>query len=123
MGVELLAQKRALELFNLDPAKWGVNVQPYSGSPANFAVYTGIVQPHGRIMGSSLPRLRSPPPASSLSLCPTRWIQLLVVLTMMPWKNLLVSSSPASSLPVSAATLATLTTRGSRRLLTRMGAG
>merc|ERR1712106_1287065 len=53
--VELLAQKRALELFNLDPAKWGVNVQPYSGSPANFAVYTGIVQPHGRIMGLDLP--------------------------------------------------------------------
>merc|ERR1712142_978647 len=53
--VELLAQKRALALFNLDPEKWGVNVQPYSGSPANFAVYTGIIQPHGRIMGLDLP--------------------------------------------------------------------
>merc|ERR1712002_1197136 len=53
--VELLAQKRALALFGLDPAKWGVNVQPYSGSPANFAVYTGIIQPHGRIMGLDLP--------------------------------------------------------------------
>jgi len=53
--VEVLAQKRALALFGLDPAKWGVNVQPYSGSPANFAVYTGIVQPHGRIMGLDLP--------------------------------------------------------------------
>merc|ERR1719278_1136510 len=53
--VELLAQKRALALFGLDPSKWGVNVQPYSGSPANFAVYTGIIQPHGRIMGLDLP--------------------------------------------------------------------
>merc|ERR1719365_224818 len=53
--VERLAQKRALELFKLDPEEWGVNVQPYSGSPANFAVYTAIVEPHGRIMGLDLP--------------------------------------------------------------------
>ncbi|XP_057323981.1 serine hydroxymethyltransferase [Microplitis mediator] len=53
--VELLAQKRALEAFNLDPEKWGCNVQPYSGSPANFAVYTGLIEPHGRIMGLDLP--------------------------------------------------------------------
>jgi len=53
--IELLAQKRALELYNLDPELWGVNVQPYSGSPANFAVYTAIVEPHGRIMGLDLP--------------------------------------------------------------------
>lgn len=26
-----------------------------SGSPANFAVYTGVVEPHGRIMGLDLP--------------------------------------------------------------------
>lgn len=49
--IELLCQKRALEAFNLDPQEWGVNVQPYSGSPANFAVYTALVEPHGRIMG------------------------------------------------------------------------
>ncbi|XP_067931266.1 serine hydroxymethyltransferase, cytosolic-like [Watersipora subatra] len=53
--LELLCQKRALETFKLDPSEWGVNVQPYSGSPANFAVYTAIVEPHGRIMGLDLP--------------------------------------------------------------------
>ena len=36
--VEELCQKRALAAYRLDGAQWGVNVQPYSGSPANFAV-------------------------------------------------------------------------------------
>lgn len=53
--IEVLAQKRSLSAFNLDPEKWGVNVQPYSGSPANFAVYTALAEPHGRIMGLDLP--------------------------------------------------------------------
>lgn len=53
--VEMLCQKRALEAYGLDPEKWGVNVQPYSGSPANFAVYTGLLKPHDRIMGLDLP--------------------------------------------------------------------
>ncbi|KAK3577706.1 hypothetical protein CHS0354_032699 [Potamilus streckersoni] len=53
--VERLCQKRALEAFRLSSANWGVNVQPYSGSPANFAVYTGLLQPHDRIMGLDLP--------------------------------------------------------------------
>eukprot|EP01100_Stratorugosa_tubuloviscum_P008856 TRINITY_DN36_c0_g1_i1.p1 TRINITY_DN36_c0_g1~~TRINITY_DN36_c0_g1_i1.p1 ORF type:complete len:512 (+),score=243.50 TRINITY_DN36_c0_g1_i1:56-1591(+) len=52
---ERLCQKRALEVFKLDPEHWGVNVQPLSGSPANFAAYTGVLQPHDRIMGLDLP--------------------------------------------------------------------
>lgn len=53
--VETLCQTRALEAYGLDPEKWGVNVQPYSGSPANFAVYTALLNPHDRIMGLDLP--------------------------------------------------------------------
>jgi glycine hydroxymethyltransferase len=52
---ERLCQKRALESFRLDPEKWGVNVQPLSGSPANFQVYTALLNPHDRIMGLDLP--------------------------------------------------------------------
>nr|AGT02624.1 glycine hydroxymethyltransferase [Strigomonas oncopelti] len=53
--VEKLAKERALKAFSLDPEEWGVNVQPYSGSPANFAVYTALLEPHSRIMGLDLP--------------------------------------------------------------------
>lgn len=54
-SVERLCQQRALEAFGLDASEWGVNVQPYSGSPANFAAYTAMLQPHDRIMGLDLP--------------------------------------------------------------------
>jgi len=53
--VENLCKKRALEAFSLDEKEWGVNVQPYSGSPANFAVYTALLPPHARVMGLDLP--------------------------------------------------------------------
>ncbi|XP_028074833.1 serine hydroxymethyltransferase, mitochondrial-like isoform X2 [Camellia sinensis] len=52
---ESLCQKRALEAFRLDPAKWGVNVQSLSGSPSNFQVYTALLKPHERIMALDLP--------------------------------------------------------------------
>lgn len=53
--VENLCKERALKAFNLDEKQWGVNVQPYSGSPANFAVYTAMLPPHSRVMGLDLP--------------------------------------------------------------------
>merc|ERR1719410_3294017 len=53
--VEYLCMDRALAAYNLNPKEWGVNVQPYSGSPANFAVYTGLLAPHSRMMGLDLP--------------------------------------------------------------------
>ena len=53
-ALEELCEARALRLFGLDPAEWGVNVQPYSGSPANFAVYTALLRPHDRLMGLGL---------------------------------------------------------------------
>ncbi|BGP03116.1 glycine hydroxymethyltransferase shm1 [Rhodotorula toruloides] len=52
--LEVLCQNRALEAFHLDGAKWGVNVQPYSGSTANFAAFTALIQPQDRIMGLNL---------------------------------------------------------------------
>lgn len=53
--LETLCQERALQTFDLNPLHWGCNVQPYSGSPANFATYTALLNPHDRIMGLDLP--------------------------------------------------------------------
>lgn len=52
--IELLAQERARKVFRL-AQHWHVNVQPYSGSPANMAVYYALLQPGEKIMGMSLP--------------------------------------------------------------------
>jgi glycine hydroxymethyltransferase len=52
--VENLAIARALKLFKLKSAVWHVNVQPLSGSPANFALYSALVPIGGKIMGMKL---------------------------------------------------------------------
>jgi len=49
--VERLAIDRAIELFGADHA----NVQPHSGSQANFAAYMALLQPGELLMGLSLP--------------------------------------------------------------------
>ena len=52
--VETLCQERALKLFKLKKEAWHVNVQPLSGSPANFALYSALVPIGGKIMGMKL---------------------------------------------------------------------
>jgi len=49
--LEMLARERAKSLFGVAHA----NVQPYSGSPANLAVYMAFAQPGDTIMGMALP--------------------------------------------------------------------
>jgi glycine hydroxymethyltransferase len=49
--VELVAIERAKSLFGVDHA----NVQPYSGSPANLAIYFGFAKPGDTVMGMALP--------------------------------------------------------------------
>ncbi|MEM5803520.1 MAG: serine hydroxymethyltransferase [Candidatus Aenigmatarchaeota archaeon] len=48
--IEQLAIERAKKLFGVEH----VNVQPYSGSPANFAVYMALCKPGDTIMGLEL---------------------------------------------------------------------
>ncbi|KAJ6166478.1 serine hydroxymethyltransferase [Penicillium chermesinum] len=54
-AIEITCQNRALAAFRLDKAKWGVNVQCLSGSPANLQVYQALMRPHDRLMGLDLP--------------------------------------------------------------------
>ncbi|MBI4067006.1 serine hydroxymethyltransferase [Candidatus Gottesmanbacteria bacterium] len=48
--IEIIAQKRAKKLFGVEH----VNVQPYSGSPANLAVYMATCSPGDTVMGLDL---------------------------------------------------------------------
>jgi glycine hydroxymethyltransferase len=49
-NIERIAIERAKELFGVDHA----NVQPYSGSPANLAVYYALLDPGDTVMGMHL---------------------------------------------------------------------
>ena len=49
--IETIAVQRAKDLFGVEHA----NVQPYSGSPANLAVYLAFCAPGDTVMGMSLP--------------------------------------------------------------------
>jgi glycine hydroxymethyltransferase len=49
--IEKIAIQRAKKLFNCN---YHVNVQPYSGSPANLAVHFALLEPKDRTMGMSL---------------------------------------------------------------------
>jgi len=54
-SIESLCESRALEVYGLDPSEWGVTVQPYSGSPANFEVFNAVCECGDVIMGMDLP--------------------------------------------------------------------
>src|SRR5437868_8813799 len=51
--IEELAIARVREAFDL-PIDWHVNVQPYSGSPANLEVYNALLEPKDTIMAMNL---------------------------------------------------------------------
>lgn len=53
--IEALCQKRALEAFSLDPKNWSVNVQPHSGSEANLAAFTALIEPSEKVLSMYLP--------------------------------------------------------------------
>ncbi|MGB3715079.1 MAG: glycine cleavage system aminomethyltransferase GcvT [Candidatus Promineifilaceae bacterium] len=55
--IEALARRRAADLFsanNVSPEELYINVQPLSGSPANIAAYSAMLEPGDKIMGLDL---------------------------------------------------------------------
>lgn len=74
--IESLAIARALKLFGLSATKWHVNVQALSGSPANLAVYTGLVPLGGKIMGMSLAHGGHLTHGHKVSMTGKAWVQI-----------------------------------------------
>ncbi|WKZ29938.1 MAG: serine hydroxymethyltransferase [Candidatus Dojkabacteria bacterium] len=52
--IEFLVKKAALDLFDLDPNQWGVIVQAATGSIANLAVTTGLLETGSRVLSMHL---------------------------------------------------------------------
>jgi len=52
--LETLVEERARKVFGLNSKKWAVNVQPYSGSPANYAILRGLLMPGDKILALPL---------------------------------------------------------------------
>lgn len=52
--LETLVEDRVRKVFKLDPENWAVNVQPYSGSPANYAILRGLLNAGDKILSLSL---------------------------------------------------------------------
>lgn len=52
--LETMVEDRARKVFGLDSKEWAVNVQPYSGTPANYAVWRGLLKLGDKIMSLHL---------------------------------------------------------------------
>lgn len=52
--IESLVEQRALDVFGLSDSDWHVNVQPVTGTIANFAVYAALLNPGDKMLGMSL---------------------------------------------------------------------
>lgn len=52
--LETLVEERVKKAFGLPSKKWAVNVQPYSGSPANYAILRGLLKPKDKILSVEL---------------------------------------------------------------------
>lgn len=52
--VEEWTKELGLQIFGLDKMEWGINVQPYSGSPANLAIYCALLDNNDKILSLKL---------------------------------------------------------------------
>lgn len=74
--VENLCRERALKVFGLDSARWQVNVQALSGSPANLAVYLALAPLGSKIMGMSLDQGGHLTHGHKVSMTGKAWVQI-----------------------------------------------